>query len=167
MAQQDQPPGVWGSFERTTGGWYPYVEQAQIEAAFKRGERSVFLPTCFSATIHFATPYCYQSTPAVGSKPAGFRSVLRGTSGQRVMLHWWGDMMAYRLEEPPPAARTGHTLEVEITPMPVEAAQSVWQWCDLKGDDMPFAVEGNWHDYAPEHSEQIEAAWARRTAATP
>ena len=78
---------VWGSFERNTGTWCPYPDPEKIEAAYARGDGSIFLPECFNATLHFdRTPpqrpghvvHHHQKTAAVGAKPAGFRSVLRG-----------------------------------------------------------------------------------------
>ena len=68
----------WGSFERNTGAWCPFTEQDAIEAAYQANEASIHLPACFDATVHFSEPHCFQRTPAVGSKPSGFRSVLRG-----------------------------------------------------------------------------------------
>ena len=66
--------------------WTPYSpsENRDIEAAFAAGAESLAVPTCFNAVVHFnraAGGHHHQLTPAVGSKPAGFRSVLRGACG--------------------------------------------------------------------------------------
>ena len=95
---------VWGSFERNTGTWTPYSasENANIEAAWNTEDPTIDVPTCFNAVVHFnrqGGENHHQMTPAVGSKPPGFRSVLRGTAGQRVTLYWWEDTRLWRLEE--------------------------------------------------------------------
>jgi len=158
---------VWGSFERNTGTWTPYsaAENAAIEDAFARGDPSIDLPTCFNAVLHFnrSGGHHHQTTPAVGSKPAGYRSVLRGTPGMMATLYWWdeGSTRMWRLECP---NQPGHEQQVEIFAMEQTASdpEYIWQWCDLVGSDVARAVEMNWHAYAPEHGEQIEAAWAQR-----
>jgi len=106
---------IWGSFERNRGTWTPYSadETAAIEDAFARGHQSINLPTCFNATIHFNRRFGghhHQTTPAVGSKPEGYRSVLRGTAGMKATLHWDGSM--WRLELP--NFHTGYEQQVEI-----------------------------------------------------
>ena len=80
---------VWGSIERNTGT-FARAETAEIEAAFARGDASIHLPGCFNATLHFRrdTLHHYQLTPAVGSKPAGFRSVASHLAGDRVDIFW-------------------------------------------------------------------------------
>ena len=99
-----QSPFIWGSFERNTGSWTPYsaAETAAIEDAFARGLQSINLPTCFNATIHFNRfgGHHHQTTPAVGSKPEGYRSVLRGKAGEKATLHWDWDRSMWRLEYP-------------------------------------------------------------------
>ena len=114
-----QSPPIWGSFERNTGTWTPYsaAETAAIEDAFARGHQSIKLPTCFNATIHFNRfgGHHHQTTPAVGSKPEGYRSVLRGTAGMKATLHWDGSM--WRLELP--NFHTGHEQQVEIYAAPM------------------------------------------------
>ena len=155
---------VAGSFERNTGTWCPYPVQAEIEAAYASGAPSIFLPTCFNATVHFerrAGPdrHHYQRTPAVGSKPAGLRSVSRGIVGEFALLYWWGDLQMWRLEQPQ-RGNGGQTQQVEI----YEAAEAatagppIWQWCDM--GDAGAAKEMNWHYYGDEISGEIEAAWA-------
>ena len=42
---------VWGSFERNTGTWCPYPDPEKIEAAYARGDASIFLPECFNAHV--------------------------------------------------------------------------------------------------------------------
>ena len=159
---------IWGSFERNTGAWTPYTaaECARIEAAYQSGQPDVELPTCFNAIVHFnynggSQDHHYQLTPAVGSKPPGFRSVLRGNIGQRVTLHWWADTRLWRLDLP--AHNSQYVQEVTITPAQDSAAHPTytWQWCDLIGEDIARAVEINWHAYTPEHGDQIEEAWSR------
>ena len=155
---------IWGSFERNTGTWTPYsaAENAAIEDAFARGDPSIELQTCFNAVLHFnrSGGHHHQTTPAVGSKPAGYRSVLRGTPGMMATLYWWdeGSTRMWRLECP---NEPGHEQQVEIYAMEQTASdpEYIWQWCDLVGSDVARAVEMNWHAYAPEHGEQIEAAW--------
>lgn len=165
---------VWGSFERNTGTWTPYstAENQVIEAAFVSGQPSVDVPSCFNAVVHFnrnpgRNQHHHQMTPVVGSKPAGFRSVLRGSVDQRVILYWWeskytGTTAMWRLDEPPTVQ---HMQEVTIEP-PADASgvpEYVWQWCDLTGSAIGNAVEMNWHSYAEEHGEAIEQAWSQRT----
>jgi len=158
---------IWGSFERNTGTWTPYSrgESSQIEAAYARGDETISLPTCFNAVLHFnrSGGHHHQLTPAVGSKPPGFRSVLRGTAGQKVPLYWWdvGSSRLWRLETPPDA--TQYVQEVQIEP-PEEAEQYCWQWCDLVGAEIQHAVELNWHGYAAEHGDEIERAWTQNTS---
>ena len=105
---------IWGSFERNRGTWTPYSadETAAIEDAFARGHQSINLPTCFNATIHFNQigGHHHQTTPAVGSKPEGYRSVLRGKAGMKATLHHDGSM--WRLELP--NFHKGHEQQVEI-----------------------------------------------------
>jgi len=155
---------VWGSFERNTGDWAPFDETDAIEAAYQQGRRSIFLPTCFDATVYFERPFCYQTTPPVGAKPMGIRSVLRGVVGQRVQLYWRPDMQpaAFRLE--PPNLFAERVVDVEITPR-LEVA-TIWQWCDLTGEAVAFAIEQNWHNYCSSDSHLIESAWAQGRTST-
>jgi hypothetical protein len=160
---------VWGSFERNTGTWCPFAETAAVEAAFQRGAPSIFLPTCFNATVHFGEGgKCYQTTPAVGPKPAGYRSVLRAVPGQKVFLHWWTDAKMFRLDCP----TNNQALQGSEATIPRElpscsAAGAVWQWCDLTGPDAGNAIETNWHDYDPEDSAAIEEAYSARRESLP
>ena len=66
---------VWGSFERNTGTWCPYPDPEKIEAAYARGDASIFLPECFNAHVHFdragQVAHHHQKTAAVGAMPAG------------------------------------------------------------------------------------------------
>jgi hypothetical protein len=157
---------VWGSFERNTGGWSPYSasENLRIERAFSESDaETIEVPTCFNAVVHFNRQggHHHQLTPAVGTKPPGFRSVLRGQVDEMATLHWWPEPGLWRLE-PPPADVPGpvHTQHVRIEP-PADSADSfTWQWCDLLGRAVAEAREINWHPYAAEHGEEIEAAWA-------
>lgn len=161
---------IWGSFERNTGTWTPYsaVENELIEASYQNRAPSAEVPTCFNAVVHFnygggAQDFHHQMTPAVGSKPPGFRSVLRGTVGQKVTLYWWDEARMWRLDYPPTAPQ--YVQEVGIQPPPnsadVGGPEYHWQWCDLTGSAIKDAVEVNWHPYASEHSEEIEQAWTR------
>jgi hypothetical protein len=86
-------------------------------------------------------------TPAVGSKPPGFRSVLRGRAGDKATLYWWEDQRLWRLEHPVAGPIT-HTQQVLIHP-PAETDAFAWQWCDLTGRDAADAREINWHPCAP------------------
>ena len=150
---------VWGSIERNTGTFCPYAETAEIEAAFARVDASIHLPGCFNATLHFRrdTLHHYQLTPAVGSKPAGFRSVVRGAAGDRVDIFWHPAERLFRTE--PPAA-VDRQLVVELTPVPPPATH--WQWCDLVGQAAASARECNWHSYDESVSGEIEGAWSAR-----
>lgn len=156
---------VWGSIERNTATWCPYPDQEAVESACQRGERSIFLPACFNATVHFMSPphNHYQLTPAVGTKPAGFRSVLRGTVGQVVTVFWHATERMWRLDHPGqrPGEDAPHTCEVTIDAAPPARTEVRWQWCDLSGEAFAHALEANWHGYADEHSDAIEAAWAQ------
>jgi len=132
-----------------------------------RGDANIELPTCFNAVLHFnrSGGNHHQLTPAVGSKPPGFRSVLRGTASTKVTLYWWDDGYArlWKLDMPPNPAQ--YTQEVEIYAPEAAAAEPgyTWQWCDLIGNDLAHAVELNWHAYAPEHGDEIEAAWSQKS----
>ena len=161
---------VWGSFERNTGTWTPYSpsENALIERAFADpSTASVEVPTCFNAVVHFDRTtggYHHQITPAFGTKPAGFRSVLRGQVGEAATLYWcMGDTgPRWQLDSnAPPAADQMFTQQVVIEP-PITAEQEsfTWQWCDLMGSAAADAREINWHAYALEQNDEIEAAWA-------
>ena len=160
---------IWGSFERNTGTWTPYSqsESSAIEAAWQNPNvADLEVPTCFNAVVHFSRDggQHYQMTPAVGTKPAGFRSVLRGEHGQKATLYWWEQTRLWRLEPPPDGAQaTLHTQEVTIEPPVAGPDEFTWQWCDLVGRAAGDAREINWHPYAPEHGTQIEAAWQRST----
>mmetsp|Transcript_18395 Transcript_18395/g.47119 ORF Transcript_18395/g.47119 Transcript_18395/m.47119 type:complete len:313 (-) Transcript_18395:280-1218(-) len=141
-----------------------------IEEAFRRGDSTIGLPTCFNAVLHFnrgsgPNDHHHQLTPAVGSKPPGFRSVLRGAPGQKVTLYWDDDGMTrlWRLEIP--AVPTPYTQEIEVSAPPDMSGVSdyTWQWCDLVGSDIAHAVEFNWHAYASEHGDEIERAWSQQT----
>ena len=140
----DGGPIVWGSFERNTGTWCPYPDSAKVEAAFARGDASIFLPESFNATIHFdrtGAPlvHHHQKTPAFGSKPPGFRSVMRATPGERALLYFHMDrgLGMWRLDLP---SRTSQTQQVEIFAPAQDAATPTWQWCDLMGDALANAV---------------------------
>ncbi|EOD25880.1 hypothetical protein EMIHUDRAFT_463445, partial [Emiliania huxleyi CCMP1516] len=146
----------WGSFERNTGAWCPFTEQDAIEAAYQANEASIHLPACFDATVHFSEPHCFQRTPAVGSKPSGFRSVLRGEVGSVVRLHYWASSKTFRLDAPtnePPS----YVVDVKIEAAPQERPVA-WQWLDLPPSALASAMDLNWHSFAPEHSEAIEQA---------
>ena len=168
----------WGSFERNTGAWCPFTEQDAIEAAYQANEASIHLPACFDATVHFSEPHCFQRTPAVGSKPSGFRSVLRGEVtlnlplkspcdpltaashrfevGSVVRLHYWASSKTFRLDAPtnePPS----YVVDVKIEAAPQERPVT-WQWLDLPPSALASAMDLNWHSFAPEHSEAIEQA---------
>lgn len=152
---------VWGSFERNTGTWCPYPDSAKIEAAYQRGAVDVFLPECFNAHVHFNRmgPHHHQTTPAVGAKPAGYRSVLRGTPGDQALLYFHLDAGLggmWRLD--PPASR-GQTQQVEVVAASATATQ-LWQWCDLTGSDIATAKENNWHTYDAAISADLEAGRA-------
>ncbi len=164
------PRGIcWGSFERNTGTWTPYStsEQQQVEEAFARGAESVTLPSCFGAVVHFASghggQHHFQRTPAVGSKPPGFRSVLRGVIGEEAKLYWWGDQQLWRLDGP---ERYEHEQTVLITALDpaAGAATAIWQWCDLPLERLAEAREQNWHRYGDEDAAAIEGAWSRRSS---
>lgn len=162
------PAYVWGSFERNTGTWCPFAESARIEAAFDAGLGSIFLSECFNATVHFRRDGepCYQTTPAVGPKPAGYRSVLRAMPGQRVWLHWWASAAMFRLDCPTtnqPLQGIDVVIPSEL-PAQGEPARPVWQWCDVAGANASGALEANWHAYSDEDSATIEAAWGARRA---
>jgi len=155
---------VWGSFERNTGTWCPYPDPEKIEAAYARGDASIFLPECFNAHVHFdragQVTHHHQRTAAVGAKPAGFRSVLRGTPGDKALLYFHMDvgLGMWRLDPPD---RRGQTQQVDIV-APSADATSLWQWCDVMGDAIATAKENNWHTYDAEISADLEAAWAAR-----
>jgi hypothetical protein len=170
------PPGprvagpIWGSFERNTGTWTPYSqsESASIETAWQNPNvPDIEVPTCFNAVVHFSRDggQHHQMTPAVGTKPPGFRSVLRGEHGQVATLYWWEESRLWRLERPPDGAQaTFHFQEVTIEPPVQGPDEFTWQWCDLVGRAAGDAREINWHPYAAEHGADIEAAWqAKRT----
>lgn len=158
---------IWGSIERNTGTWTPYdeAENELIEAAFARGADTVAVPTCFNAMVYFdqIRGYHHQITPAVGAKPAGFRSVVRGDDGQCVTLYWWGAPLPgmWKVDSPPPEIPI-HTQEVTVHPPAGGPTAFTWQWCDLIGQAAGAALEINWHPYAPDHGAEIEAAWAQR-----
>ena len=144
--------------QRNTGTWTPYStsENAAIEAAWNSGAPEHSVPTCFNAVVHFSRDggQHHQMTPAVGTKPAGFRSVLRGEAGQAATLFWWEEQRLWRLEQPDIVT---HTQEVYVCP-PAQSESFTWQWCDLTGRAASEAREINWHPYAPDHGAEVEAA---------
>jgi len=147
---------VWGSIERNTGAWCPYTQTEDIEAAFQRGDASIFLPECFNATILFGQGmYHHQTTPAVGSKPEGARSVIRGEVGQTVSLFYADHKWTTHL----PDVAGAPSQDVTIFENTAALTDHRWQWCDLQIDSPYPAVESNWHPYAEEHSSIIEDAW--------
>ena len=139
---------IWGSIERNTGSWTPYStsENDVIEAQYQSGAMSVELPTCFNAVLHFnrsggPNDHHYQMTPAVGDKPPGFRSVLRGEPGQSVRLNWWDDLRMWRLDAPEVPVQYQQDIQVDWPTGTVDDAGYVWQWCDLTGSAFANAVE--------------------------
>ena len=56
---------VWGSFERNTGTWCPYPDPEKIEAAYARGDASIFLPECFNAHVHGGCSNTLTLTPTL------------------------------------------------------------------------------------------------------
>lgn len=148
--------------QRNTGTWTPYsrTENAAIEAAFNSGVDTIEVPTCFNAVVHFNRQggHHHQMTPAVGTKPPGFRSVLRGVAGQSSTLYWHGSL--WRLELPDDGVT--YQQDVLVT-QPASEESFVWQWCDLTGRAAADAREINWHPYAHEHAAEVRAA--RRLAA--
>mmetsp|Transcript_30800 Transcript_30800/g.94424 ORF Transcript_30800/g.94424 Transcript_30800/m.94424 type:complete len:328 (+) Transcript_30800:14-997(+) len=154
----------WGSFERNTGQWCPFSEQDEIEAAFQAGEKSIFLPNCFNATVHFTRPHFFQTTPGFGTKPPGYRSVLRGEVGSIVRLHYWNNSKAFRVD-PPTNELLSYVMDIKIEAA-AEPAATVWQWLDLLPAQLPNATEANWHAFAPDHSQLIENASIRGEPAT-
>lgn len=106
----------------------------------------------------------HQITPAVGSKPAGFRSVMRGELGRRATLYWWADRSRWQLERP--SGTPDHVQEVALTTGGMAASRVAWQWVDLDGDHVQQAREINWHAYSAEAGERLEAAWPAKATAT-
>ena len=148
--------------QRNTGTWTPYSteENRAIEAAFNSGAASLEVPTCFNAVVHFSRDggHHHQMTPAVGTKPAGFRSVLRGEAGQSAALYWWEDSRLWRLETPD---FISYTQDVLVSAPQTAELSFTWQWCDLTGAAAGDAREVNWHPYAPDHGAEVEDAWSR------
>ena len=68
----------------------PLIVTQEIEESYQCGRPTIFLKECFNATVTLTEPY-KQNTPAVGSKPSGYRSVIRGFPGQTIKIYWWNN----------------------------------------------------------------------------
>jgi len=145
----------WTSFDPNTGNQQPYMDTNLIEEAFLADKSSIYLEKCFNATIYLTYPQ-YQTTPAVGSKPIGWRSVMRGTVGTNITIYWDTTMEKWTIY----SDQYSHTKQLTIEaykPTPV-----AWQWCDREYHASHHCGDKNWHNYSTEINAIIEDAYQTR-----
>ena len=143
----------WGSLEPIQGKLDIYEASPQIETAYQNGRSSIYLESCFNATVFFTEPF-HQKTPAVGGKLAGYRSVIRGTIGQTFTVYFHTDKNRWYT-----TPTDYDTQTKDITIEEVQFNIPVWQWCDLDEDKTHYARDKNWHNYSEELNSTIETAY--------
>ena len=156
IAQPNTSTPLWGSIEPNSGKLHIYPETQQIEEAYQRGDPTIFLQECFNATIFLTQPY-KQNTPAVGSKPPGYRSVIREIPGQTIKIYWWDNKKRWYTNP-----THNQTYTKDITVNNVEFLPPKWQWCDLDIANSRNAKDKNYKNYANEYNDLIENAYNTR-----
>lgn len=143
----------WCSLEPIEGKLDIYEASSQIETAFQNGLPSIYLPNSFNATVFLTEPF-HQNTPAIGGKPAGYRSVIKGTVGQTFEIYFHSHKHRWYTTPPDYDTQTKN-----ITIEEVQFNPPVWQWCDLEDHETKYAREKNWHNYSEELNSTIETAY--------
>lgn len=138
----------WISIDPILGEPKTYPESSHIEQEFQCGKENIFLET-FCRTIHFQQPFT-QTTPRVGSKPRGIRSVVRGDLGDKFTVYLWPNKRWYT------TIPGEYTPQKQVIIQEVENIPETWQWCDREYDKTNYALERNWHNFSDELSTQIE-----------
>jgi len=149
----------------TTQEWYsidPYVgrilwfqESNKIEDAFEKGEISIFLDN-LARTIHFNGPHLYQTTAAIGNKNNGYRSVIRGIPGEKIIIYYWSPFKRWYAEKPDFYVISSLCLAL---PNPPPNLPQLWQWCDCSGSNVFPRAEKHWNNYSNVDSEEIEKGY--------
>ena len=146
----------WVSIDPWNGNTITYPESQTIEEAYQNKEDDIFLEN-FTRTIHFKD-CLHQTTPAVGNKPKGYRSVIRGNVGDKVKVFYWICSKRWYLYPP-----SYYTDIKEGILDHIESKPEIWQWCDKIYEDTQYALERNWHNYAPEFNTIIEETYKSHT----
>ena len=140
----------WGSIDPIMGLAKTYPESAKIEEAFSNGEQTMSIDT-FSITVHLQQPF-HQTTPCIGTKPKGYRSVFRGEVGQPINIYLWQNQRWYTNIR----SNISNPISKQVIIEEIEEIPEVWQWCDRESDKTKYALEGNWHNFTDEMSAEIE-----------
>ena len=139
----------WISIDPVLGESKTYQETNHIEHEFQSGKENVYIET-FSITINFKQIPFTQTTPPFGTKPKGFRSVVRGNLGDIIIVYLWPNRKWYTTFSPDNIS-TKQVIIKEIENIP-----ETWQWCDKEYKNVKYALESNWHNFSKENSDQIE-----------
>jgi hypothetical protein len=148
----------WISIDPILGEPKTYPESNLIETEFQNGKETIFLET-FCRTIHFKEPYT-QTTPRIGAKPKGIRSVVRCNLGEQVIVYLWPNSRWYSTQ-PRDIKEIKYIIIQEAENIP-----ETWQWCDRDYDNTKYALERNWHNFSGEISNQIEETSKHRGSMT-
>lgn len=140
----------WGSIDPIMGFSKTYPESAKIEQVFCNGEHTIFIDT-FSITVHLREPF-HQTTPRIGSKPKGYRSVFRGEVGQSITIYLWSNSRWYTTVP----SDMLNPISKQVIIEEIEEIPEVWQWCDRYSDNTKYALARNWHNFPDEISSEIE-----------
>ena len=141
----------WGSIDPIMGLAKTYPESQKIEEEFLAGKESMFIDT-FSITINLKQPF-HQTTPCIGAKPKGYRSIFRGAIGQIITIYFWSNSNRWYII-PPNNIQNPITKQVVIEEF--EEVPEIWQWCDLEYCDTKYALERNWYNFTDEISQKID-----------
>ena len=140
----------WISIDPMLGEPKTYPETNTIEQEFQSGKDNIYLET-FCRTIHFQEPFT-QTTPRIGAKPKGIRSVVRGNLGENITVYLWPNGRWYtKLPDCTYVPENKYVTIQEPKNIP-----ETWQWCDRNYDKTKYALERNWHNFSDEISTQIE-----------
>lgn len=151
----------WISIDPILGEPKTYTETDMIEQQFKNGAENIFLET-FCRTIDFKKPFT-QTTPSIGSKPRGIRSVVRCNLGEQITVYlcpngrWYSTIPTNNSKQP---------INKQIIVQAAENIPETWQWCDKHYNYTKYALESNWHNFSEEISNQIEETYKHRGSIT-
>lgn len=108
---------------------------------------------CYGASVHRSGDRYWQTTPAVGDKPIGYRDVVRldPTSIGPISVYRH-DSGSHRLT----GSHASHQIRVEES-LRRPPARFMWQWCT--NASLALAQHNQWWAYAPSQSAAIEDAF--------
>ena len=132
---------------------YPAEIQDKLRDALLNGTKSVFLgSTCFLATVHLeSTGWHYQTTPPLGSKKKGFRSVAVLPVEQTHVKVYFSSRGIWTLH---PTETNCAFRMVERCDVPSEI---VWEWSTIA--NLANCRENAWISYRSDASVILEDAW--------